>query len=219
MAPHSSVLAWRIPGTGEPGGLPSMGSHRVGHDWSNLAAAATSAVAAYKQKYHICVCINIRISIIWSQKEVKAKSCYIGTILRMPQEYHRNYWSQTLESSYTWRGKRCDWEETFEKFAQCRQYSIFMYILEVISFVFTLYFLSIPVLLHICFVFALFCILLSLWRVYKFLSRENYSQLDNWEFANLLVGEVYWFLGSAFRKRWTLWDSSKRKLLIHNSGS
>ena len=32
MAPHSSVLAWRIPGTGEPGGLPSMGSHRVGHN-------------------------------------------------------------------------------------------------------------------------------------------------------------------------------------------
>ena len=33
MAPHSSTLAWKIPGTGEPGGLPSMGSHRVGHDW------------------------------------------------------------------------------------------------------------------------------------------------------------------------------------------
>ena len=32
MAPHSSVFAWRIPGAGEPGGLPSMGSHRVGHD-------------------------------------------------------------------------------------------------------------------------------------------------------------------------------------------
>ena len=40
MATHSSVLSWRIPGTGEPGGLPSMGSHRFGHDWSNLAAAA-----------------------------------------------------------------------------------------------------------------------------------------------------------------------------------
>ena len=40
MAPHSSTLAWRIPGMGEPGGLPSMGSHRVGHDWSDLAAAA-----------------------------------------------------------------------------------------------------------------------------------------------------------------------------------
>ena len=40
MATHSSVFVWRIPGTGEPGGLPSMGSHRVEHDWSNLAAAA-----------------------------------------------------------------------------------------------------------------------------------------------------------------------------------
>ena len=40
MVTHSSVLAWRIPGTAEPGGLPSMGSHRVGHDWSDLAAAA-----------------------------------------------------------------------------------------------------------------------------------------------------------------------------------
>ena len=40
MATHSSVLAWRILGTGEPGGLPSLGSHRVGHDWSDLAAAA-----------------------------------------------------------------------------------------------------------------------------------------------------------------------------------
>ena len=43
MATHSSVLAWRIPGSGEPGGLPSMGSHRVGHDWSDLAAAAAAA--------------------------------------------------------------------------------------------------------------------------------------------------------------------------------
>ena len=42
MATHSSVLAWRIPGTGEPGGLPSMGSHRVWHNWSNLAAAAAA---------------------------------------------------------------------------------------------------------------------------------------------------------------------------------
>ena len=39
MATLSSVLAWRIPGTGEPGGLPSVGSHRVRHDWSDLAAA------------------------------------------------------------------------------------------------------------------------------------------------------------------------------------
>ena len=45
MATHSSVLAWRIPGMGEPGGLPSLGSHRVGHNGSNLAAAA--AVCKY----------------------------------------------------------------------------------------------------------------------------------------------------------------------------
>ena len=42
MATNSSVLALRIPWRGEPGGLPSMGSHRVGHDWSNLAAAAAA---------------------------------------------------------------------------------------------------------------------------------------------------------------------------------
>ena len=41
MATHSSVLAWRIPGTGEPGGLPSMGLHRVGHDPHDLAANKT----------------------------------------------------------------------------------------------------------------------------------------------------------------------------------
>ena len=43
MATHSSVLARRIPGTGEPGGLPSMGLHRVGHDCRDLAAAAAAS--------------------------------------------------------------------------------------------------------------------------------------------------------------------------------
>ena len=42
MAPHPSTLAWKITWTGEPGGLPSMGSHRVRHDWSDLAAAAAA---------------------------------------------------------------------------------------------------------------------------------------------------------------------------------
>ena len=46
MATHSSVLAWRIPGTREPGGLPSMGSHRVGHD---LAAAAAESMLMYME--------------------------------------------------------------------------------------------------------------------------------------------------------------------------
>ena len=46
MATHSSVLAWRIPGTGEPGGLPSVGSHRVRQDWRDLAAAAAYSFLA-----------------------------------------------------------------------------------------------------------------------------------------------------------------------------
>ena len=62
---HSSVLAWRIPGTGEPVGPPSMGSHRVEHDWSDLAASAAaegitsawiqsgSSSGRYEESYHM----------------------------------------------------------------------------------------------------------------------------------------------------------------------
>ena len=50
MATHSSVLAWRIPGTGEPGGLPSMRSHRVAHDWSDLADLLTRSVCVMQEK-------------------------------------------------------------------------------------------------------------------------------------------------------------------------
>ena len=55
MATHSSVLAWRIPGTGEPGVLPSMGSHRVGHDWSDLAAAAKCKHFFYQFLFYLPV--------------------------------------------------------------------------------------------------------------------------------------------------------------------
>ena len=50
MATHSSTLAWKIPRTGEPDGLPSMESHRVGHDWSDLAAVAVAAAEEEKNK-------------------------------------------------------------------------------------------------------------------------------------------------------------------------
>ena len=50
MAPHSSVLAWRIPGMGEPDGLPSMESYRVGHDWSDAAAAAAAVSKIVQRK-------------------------------------------------------------------------------------------------------------------------------------------------------------------------
>ena len=52
MAPHSSTLACKIPWTEEPGGLPSVGSHGVGHDWSDIAAAATKKF----MKFFVNVC-------------------------------------------------------------------------------------------------------------------------------------------------------------------
>ena len=62
MATHSSVLAWRIPGTGEPGRLPSLGSHRVGHDWSDLAAAAALCL-------HMGCCILVMVMLyIWPRR-------------------------------------------------------------------------------------------------------------------------------------------------------
>ena len=63
MAAHSSVLGWRMPGTGEPGGLPSLGSHRVGHNWSDLAAAAAAAAAAIHTD---CMCK-------WNTKQLQVK--------------------------------------------------------------------------------------------------------------------------------------------------
>ena len=75
MATHSGVLAWRIPGTGEPGGLPSVGSHRVGHDWSDLAAAVVwqaAIVSAELKRWKIIIhwvgCI--REALCWI-------SCYV----------------------------------------------------------------------------------------------------------------------------------------------
>ena len=74
MATHSSILAWRIPGMGEPGGLLSMGSHRVRHDWSDLAAAeATTAHPRGNTMRWVTgsMCITLKLQIsqvcIWSQ--------------------------------------------------------------------------------------------------------------------------------------------------------
>ena len=53
MATHSSVLAWRIPGTAEPGGLLSMGLGRVGHDWSDLAAGAAATGKREGKQNHL----------------------------------------------------------------------------------------------------------------------------------------------------------------------
>ena len=63
MATHSSVLAWRIPGTAEPGGLPSMGLHRVGHDWSDLAVATWYQQGARKNNKFLCL-LALRRSVV-----------------------------------------------------------------------------------------------------------------------------------------------------------
>ena len=70
MATHSSDLAWRIPGTAEPGELPSMGSHRVGHDWSDLAAAAAAHV------YYVHVHTHTPWNTIQPYEEEHSGTCY-----------------------------------------------------------------------------------------------------------------------------------------------
>ena len=80
MATHSIVLAWRIPGTGKPGGLLSMGLHRVGHDWSDLAAVA-AAVAGYSNGYQAAdQCIS-SVIVITAMKERIGPTTSQATIL------------------------------------------------------------------------------------------------------------------------------------------
>ena len=74
MATHSSVLAWRIPGMGEPGGLLSMGSHRVRHDWSDLAAAAAAAVLLSGPKGIKWALLGCRILSQWKRPSV---TCWV----------------------------------------------------------------------------------------------------------------------------------------------
>ena len=69
MATCSSVLAWRIPRMGEPGGLPSLGSHRVGHDWSNLAAAAEVLHCFFMVDYYY-KCKSRKSRNTWSNRQI-----------------------------------------------------------------------------------------------------------------------------------------------------
>ena len=78
MVTHSSILAWRIPGMGEPGGLPSMGSHRVGHDWSNLAAAAARLVIAFllRSKHLLISWLESPSAVILEPPQNKVCHCF-----------------------------------------------------------------------------------------------------------------------------------------------
>ena len=73
MATHSSVLAWRIPGTAGPGGLPSMGSHRVRHDWSDLATAVAAAeLMLSHEKLHFVY--EVLVGLLWDHSPLSTKA-------------------------------------------------------------------------------------------------------------------------------------------------
>ena len=76
MATHSNVLAWRIPGTGEPDGLPSMGLHKVGQDLSNLAAARLIIAFLPKSKRLLISWLQSPSAVNLEPKEIKLCYCF-----------------------------------------------------------------------------------------------------------------------------------------------
>ena len=97
MATHSGVLSWRIPGMGEPGGLPSMGSHRVGHHWSDSAAAAVQGFpggASGKDSACQCRRLKRRGFDSWVGK-ILWRRAWQPTLTFLPGESHgqRNFWA------------------------------------------------------------------------------------------------------------------------------
>ena len=97
MATHTTVLAWRIPGTGEPGGLPSLGSHRVGHNWSDLAIAGCLAASLDSTHW---------ISKVPPSWEVKVFIPQLCTTLQDPMDYiaHQAPLSMEFSRQEYWSG-------------------------------------------------------------------------------------------------------------------
>ena len=79
MASHSSDLAWRIPGMGEPGGLPSIESHRVGHHWSDLAAVAARLVITFlpRSKHLLISWLQSPSTVILEPQKIKSATVSI----------------------------------------------------------------------------------------------------------------------------------------------
>ena len=95
MATHSSVLAWRIPGTGEPGGLPSMGSHRVRHNWSDLAAASHASKVLLKiLQIRLQQCVNQEIPNVQAgfrtDRGTRDQIANIDWIIEKAREFQKN---------------------------------------------------------------------------------------------------------------------------------
>ena len=91
MATHSSVLAWRIPGTGEPGGLLSMGSHRVGHDWSDLTAATAAAGC-----HCCCLVAKLCTTLVTTWTCI---DCHVPLSMGFPRQ---DYWSIFFSRESSW---------------------------------------------------------------------------------------------------------------------
>ena len=103
MAARSSVLAWRIPGMGEPGGLPSMWSHRVGHDWSDSAAAAAAGLSSRLSSCYPVVMYGCES---WTTKKAECRKIdafelwYWRRLLRVPWTARRSNQSILKEINF-----------------------------------------------------------------------------------------------------------------------
>ena len=140
MATHSSVLAWRIPGTGEPGGLLSMGSHRVRHDWSDTAAAAAAAAAVSSElqkgwsvpKFSLLMFLKLFLFADWNY-ERKSTDFICQTETQVCQ--YSKIWRKSFKSMvcYIWFASfsRCKWMVQLKKlfiichFTQCFHIHLF----------------------------------------------------------------------------------------------
>ena len=103
MATHSSVLAWRIPGVAEPGGLPSMGSHKVGHNWSDLAAAAADSILKSRD-----VTLPTKVCLVKSMVfPVVMYGCESWTVKKAEHQridaFELRYWRRLLRVPWTAR--------------------------------------------------------------------------------------------------------------------
>ena len=108
MATHSSILAWRIPWTEEPGGLLSLGLHRVGHDWSDLTAAAAAASAA-KHKWIIPIITKtilvINAPVYFTDANKTLKASYTGPTTKVKQSILTSVQQAKLEAIATLLGE------------------------------------------------------------------------------------------------------------------
>ena len=105
MATRSTILAWRIPGTGEPGGLPSTGSHRVGHDWSDLAAAA-AVLPMFSSKHFIVSGLTFR-SLIHSEFVYGIRKCSIFILLHAALQFFQHHLLKRLSFSIVYSCLLC----------------------------------------------------------------------------------------------------------------